>query len=170
VFFRATVVSNQPYIICKNLYIVPSLKDSCSFLHWFITCRCQNESSKKICCCSIFQKQVHSYKYYIIGRSVTIHIRTVSYLLISNVRYMTCLRAPLIPTHLHVRGSIQKFPDWPPGNRELQIVQLSATRCSCIAILWVSLVNFAAITLCVASQRVIPNVGVYFVIDSVRKL
>jgi hypothetical protein len=52
--------------------------------------------------------------------------------------------------------------------RELQTVQLSATRCSCIAILWVILVSFAAITLCVASQRVF--VFVYFVIDSVRKL
>jgi hypothetical protein len=50
---------------------------------------------------------------------------------------------------------------------ELQMVQLSATRCSCIAILWVSLVSFAVITLCVASQRVFI---VYFVIDSVRKL
>jgi hypothetical protein len=38
--------------------------------------------------------------------------------------------------------------------RELQMGQLSATRCNCIAILWVSLVSFAAITLCVASQRV----------------
>jgi hypothetical protein len=54
--------------------------------------------------------------------------------------------------------------------RELQMVQLSATRCSCIAILWVSLVNFATITLCVSSQQVIPKVSVYFVIDSVRKL
>jgi hypothetical protein len=52
--------------------------------------------------------------------------------------------------------------------RELQMVQLSATRCSCIAILCVSLVSFAAITLCVASQRVF--IVVYFVIDSVRKL
>jgi hypothetical protein len=33
-------------------------------------------------------------------------------------------------------------------------MQLSATRCSYIAILWVNLVSFAAITLCVASQRV----------------
>jgi hypothetical protein len=49
--------------------------------------------------------------------------------------------------------------------QELQMVQLSGTRCSCIAILWASLVSFAAITLCVASQRVF-----YFVIDSVRKL
>jgi hypothetical protein len=40
--------------------------------------------------------------------------------------------------------------------RELQMVQLSATRCSCVAILWVSLVSFAAIALYVASQRVIP--------------
>jgi hypothetical protein len=39
--------------------------------------------------------------------------------------------------------------------RELHMVQLSATRCSCIAILWVSLVSFAAITLCVASQRIV---------------
>jgi hypothetical protein len=52
--------------------------------------------------------------------------------------------------------------------RELQMVQLSATRCSCIASLWVCLVGFAAITLCVASQRVF--IVVYFVIDSVRKL
>jgi hypothetical protein len=37
--------------------------------------------------------------------------------------------------------------------RELQMVQLSATRCSCIAILCVSLVSFAAITLCIASQQ-----------------
>jgi hypothetical protein len=50
------------------------------------------------------------------------------------------------------------------------MVQLSATRCSCFAILWVTLVSFAAITLCVASERVFIVVVVYFVIDSVRKL
>jgi hypothetical protein len=49
------------------------------------------------------------------------------------------------------------------------MVQLSATRYSCIAILWVSLVSFAAITVCIASQRVILKVSVYFVIDPVRK-
>jgi hypothetical protein len=38
--------------------------------------------------------------------------------------------------------------------RELRMVQLSATRCSYIAILWVSLMSFATITLRVASQRV----------------
>jgi hypothetical protein len=54
--------------------------------------------------------------------------------------------------------------------RELQMVQLSATRCSCIAILWVSIVIFAAITLCGASQRVLIAVSAYFFIDSVRKL
>jgi hypothetical protein len=53
--------------------------------------------------------------------------------------------------------------------RELQMVHLSTTRCSCIAILWVSLVSFAVITFCVASQRVFIVV-VYFVIESVRKL
>jgi hypothetical protein len=52
------------------------------------------------------------------------------------------------------------------------MVQLSNTRCSCITILWVGLVNFAAITLCVTSQRVfiVVVVVVCFVIDSVRKL
>jgi hypothetical protein len=55
--------------------------------------------------------------------------------------------------------------------QELQMLQLSATRCSGIAILWVSLVNFATITLCVPSQRVfIVVVIIYFVVDSVRKL
>jgi hypothetical protein len=53
--------------------------------------------------------------------------------------------------------------------RELQMVQFSATSCSCIAILWVILGSFATINLCVASQRVFIAV-VYFVIDSVRKL
>jgi hypothetical protein len=47
--------------------------------------------------------------------------------------------------------------------RELQMVQLSATRCSYIAILWVILVSFAAITLCPASQRVFIVVVFYFV-------
>jgi hypothetical protein len=49
--------------------------------------------------------------------------------------------------------------------RKLQMVQLSATRCS-----WVSLVSFAAIALCVASQRVFTVVSICFVIYSVRKL
>jgi hypothetical protein len=53
--------------------------------------------------------------------------------------------------------------------QELQMAQLSVTSCWCIAILWVSLVRFVAITLCVASQRVFIVV-VYFVIYSIRKL
>jgi hypothetical protein len=48
------------------------------------------------------------------------------------------------------------------------MIRLSTTRCSCIAILWVSLVSFATITLCVASQRM--STVVYFVMDSVRKI
>jgi hypothetical protein len=47
--------------------------------------------------------------------------------------------------------------------RELQMVQLSITRCSCIAILWVSLVSFAPITLCVASQRAFIVLFISFV-------
>jgi small-conductance mechanosensitive channel len=57
--------------------------------------------------------------------------------------------------------------------RELHMVLLSATKCSCIAILCVSLVSYSAITLCVASQRVftvvvVVVVVVYFVIESVQ--
>jgi hypothetical protein len=47
------------------------------------------------------------------------------------------------------------------------MVQLSATRCICIAILLVSLVSFATITFCTASQRVF--IVVYLIVDSVRK-
>jgi hypothetical protein len=54
--------------------------------------------------------------------------------------------------------------------REQQMIQLPASRCSCIVILLVSLVSFAAIILCVASQRVFIVVSVHFVTDSVRKL
>jgi hypothetical protein len=44
------------------------------------------------------------------------------------------------------------------------MVQLSATRCSCITNLWVSLVSFAAITLCVVdSQRLVFVVSIYFI-------
>jgi hypothetical protein len=53
--------------------------------------------------------------------------------------------------------------------RKLQLVQLSATRCNCIAISWVSLVSVPAIILRVASQRVFIVVSVYFFVDSVRK-
>jgi hypothetical protein len=56
---------------------------------------------------------------------------------------------------------------------ELQMVWLSATRCSCITILWVSPVSFATTTLCIASQWVVVVVVVviiYFIINSVRKL
>jgi hypothetical protein len=47
--------------------------------------------------------------------------------------------------------------------RELQMVQLSATRCSCI-ILWVSLESFATTTLCIASQRVIIIIIIIIII------
>jgi hypothetical protein len=53
------------------------------------------------------------------------------------------------------------------------MLKLSTTRCSCMAILRISLVSFTAIALCVASQRgfiVVVVVVVYFDIDSVRKL
>jgi hypothetical protein len=63
-----------------------------------------------------------------------------------------------------IRGCIKSFRT---GHleRELQMVQLSATRCICIAIFWVSLASFAAITLCVASQRVFIVVSVYFIMS-----
>jgi hypothetical protein len=65
--------------------------------------------------------------------------------------------------HYKIRRCIQKFPNWPPGAWELQMVRLSATRCSCM--LFVSQSSeFCHHNLCVASQRVIPKVRVYFII------
>jgi hypothetical protein len=56
----------------------------------------------------------------------------------------------------------------PVAQSDSSIAQLSATGCSCIAILWLSLVSFGAITYCVASR--VYKVVVYFVIDSAQKL
>jgi hypothetical protein len=77
----------------------------------------------------------------------------------------------VLPTHICIfyEGVSKSFRSG-RLERELQMVKLSATRCSCIAILWVSLASFAAITLCVASQRVFIIAVVYFVIGSIRKL
>jgi hypothetical protein len=69
----------------------------------------------------------------------------------------------------HIRICIQKLPDWPPGARTAN----GTTHCHLVqlyAILWVSLVSFAAVTLCVASQRMYIVVSLCFVIDSVWKL
>jgi hypothetical protein len=52
----------------------------------------------------------------------------------------------------------------------MQMVQLSATRCRYIAILWCSLVSFAVITLCAAPQWVFIVISIYFFIGAVRKL
>jgi hypothetical protein len=48
--------------------------------------------------------------------------------------------------------------------------QVSATRCSCVAVLCVGLVSFAAITICIASYRLFIVVSLYVVIDLARKL
>jgi hypothetical protein len=80
-----------------------------------------------------------------------------------------CQRQPRVPGKQEDEGVSKKFRI---GllEQELQMVQLSATRCNSIVILWVSIGSFAAITLCVASERLLIVVSVYFVIDSVRKL
>jgi hypothetical protein len=81
----------------------------------------------------------------------------------------TCTLSNEIPCNSLYEGVTESFRTG-SMERELQMLQLSATRCSYIAILWVSLVSFAAITLSAAFQRVFIIVNVYFVIDSVRKL
>jgi hypothetical protein len=74
-----------------------------------------------------------------------------------------------IHTYIHTYEGVSKSFRTGSLERELQVVQFFATRCSRIAILCVSLVSFTAITLRVAFQRVFIFVF-YFVIDSVRKL
>jgi hypothetical protein len=69
----------------------------------------------------------------------------------------------IVKTHFARYEDVSKSFQTGRLGRELQTVQLSATRCSCIAILWVTLVSFAAIALSVASQRVFIVVSVYFV-------
>jgi hypothetical protein len=109
---------------------------------------------------------------------------------ISEGTQQSIIQAPVFPTtlplclhlpHYNFRTDwqvIMKFPVYEGITKsfrtgrleqELKMIQLCAIRCSCIVILWVILVSFAAITLCVASQRVFIVV-VYFVTDSVRKL
>jgi hypothetical protein len=78
-----------------------------------------------------------------------------------------CIFVQLVITWRMYEGVSRSFRTGRLG-RELQMVQISATRCSYIAILWASLVSFPAITLHVASQW--RFIVVYFVIDSVRKL
>jgi uncharacterized membrane protein len=64
-----------------------------------------------------------------------------------------------------VQGCIQKFLDWLPGVRTANGTALCANMQ-----LYHYLVNFAAITLCAASQQVVIVVSIYFIIDSVQKL
>jgi hypothetical protein len=85
----------------------------------------------------------------------------------------SCLKweklSPTTHTHKRAREGVSKSFRTGRLERELQMVQLAATRCNCIAILWVSIVSFVAITLCIAPQRVFIIV-IYFVVDSLRKL
>jgi hypothetical protein len=60
---------------------------------------------------------------------------------------------------MNLRGCNQKFPNWPPANGTALCHQVQLYR---------YFVSFAAITVCVATQRVF--IAVYFVIDPVRKL
>jgi len=66
---------------------------------------------------------------------------------------------------IDVGWCIRKFPDWPPG-RGLQMVQLYASKCFYVAILWVILVSFAVISFCIASQRVFIIIIIIIVVIS----
>jgi len=80
------------------------------------------------------------------GKCVQFAVYILSKCVLCNFSYLFALR-------VHIRGRIQKFPNRLPG-AEPQMREFSATRCSCIVILWISLVNFAVIILCVTYQRV----------------
>jgi len=60
---------------------------------------------------------------------------------------------------------------WIKSKNTIRLVQLSAIRWCGITILWTSIVSFAVIILCVASQRVFVVIFavVYFFMNSVRK-
>jgi hypothetical protein len=84
-------------------------------------------------------------------------------------KFYLMIAAAILFSELMYEGVFISFRTGRLG-QELQMVQLSATKCNCIAILWVSIVSFAAIILCVASQQVFIVVVVDFVMDSVPKL
>jgi hypothetical protein len=82
--------------------------------------------------------------------------------------HISVMRPRVIGNNAH--GGVSKSFRTGRLERELQVVQFSASRRSCIAILWFSLASFAVIILCVASQLVFIVAVVCLVIDSVRKL
>jgi hypothetical protein len=79
------------------------------------------------------------------------------------------IKGEIFLTRLKTSSFSRRYEDVPKSFRtdrlkqEPQMLQLSATRCSCIAILWISLASFAATNLCVTSQRVFIVVSLYFV-------
>jgi hypothetical protein len=82
------------------------------------------------------------------------------------VFFLSVLYNNLCGVHMRVYPKASGLAAWSKNCKWYS--SLPAIRCSCITILWVSLMSFAAITLCVASQQVF--VVVYFVIDSVQEL
>jgi hypothetical protein len=63
-----------------------------------------------------------------------------------------------ITSYMRVYQKLSGLIAW---SENCKMVQLFASRCNCIAILWDSLVSFTAVTLCVASQRVFVVVVVF---------
>jgi hypothetical protein len=70
--------------------------------------------------------------------------------------HVTKPRTP-VSAHRHKYEGVSKSFRTGRLERELQIVQLSATRCSCVSILWVTLVSFTAITYCLLGYRLSPE-------------
>jgi hypothetical protein len=83
-----------------------------------------------------------------------------------SLSWVGCIRS--VTCFPKIEGVSKSFRIGRP-ERELQMVQLLPTRCSCIAILWARLVSSAIITFNVASQLVIPKLSVYLFMDWVRK-
>jgi hypothetical protein len=115
----------------------------------------------------IVTQLVKLFSFYRTKRFITV-FTTARHWFLSWARRIQSTTPNSISLKIHLNGVSTSF--WTGRlERELQMVQLSVISCSCIAILWVSILRFAAITLCVVSQRVFI-LSVYFFIDSVRKL
>jgi hypothetical protein len=106
-------------------------------------------------------------RHYISSRQLCSFLRTLSLgscLNSSGLGYLRNLNElnSLFRANIYTYDGVSKILRTGHLERELQMIQLSVTRCSCIAIMWVSLASIAAITLGVASQLVFIVV-VYFV-------
>jgi hypothetical protein len=131
-------------------YAFPNSSTSYSLL-WSFLLHLVKNNNYKVPRSTIFSIFLFLYASYVpVLSSVTYYKTTSIYVYLCKIHSLSSKNV--------IRGCVQKFL-----TGSISANGIAVTRCRFIAILWVSLVSFAIVTLCVASQWVIPKVSVYFV-------